>query len=215
MGTNKGKLNVKNSNGVSNLNLVTEYNYKWLILGPCIESDRCFHWQDTVIVRLSLDVETFKLLVWKYTAVFLEGVKRACCSRSRTSYNNESSQINIDIFGALKLNLKRVPNMPMFIWLALDFKSQLLTWASTYQKAYKVGCAFPMVISSDFQMDNHRDNDHDEDTPYFNIKLSLLTCWNKNNNSCINFLFVLFPHIGFFAVARLRILLLMLCNNIC
>ena len=33
--------------------------------------------------------------------------------------------------------------------------------------ASKVGCAFPMVISSDFRMGKHRDDDHEEDAPHF------------------------------------------------
>ena len=31
----------------------------------------------------------------------------------------------------------------------------------------KVGCAFPMVILSDFRMKKHKDDDHEEDAPYF------------------------------------------------
>ena len=43
----------------------------------------------------------------------------------------------------------------------------------------KVGCAFPMVISSDFRKGKHRDDDHEEDAPYlvgicFRIYSSLL-----------------------------------------
>jgi len=33
----------------------------------------------------------------------------------------------------------------------------------------KLGCVFPMVISSDFRMGKHRDDDHEEDAPYFRI----------------------------------------------
>ena len=32
---------------------------------------------------------------------------------------------------------------------------------------HKVGCIFPMVISSDFRMGEHRDDDHQEDAPHF------------------------------------------------
>ena len=35
----------------------------------------------------------------------------------------------------------------------------------------KVGCVFPMVISSDFRMGQHRDDDHQEDAPHFNLKI--------------------------------------------
>ena len=35
----------------------------------------------------------------------------------------------------------------------------------------KVGCAFPMVISSDLRMGKHRDDDHEEDAPYFKCDL--------------------------------------------
>ena len=31
----------------------------------------------------------------------------------------------------------------------------------------QVGRAFPIVISSDFRMGKHSDDDHEEDTPYF------------------------------------------------
>ena len=34
----------------------------------------------------------------------------------------------------------------------------------------KVGCAFPMVILSDFRMGKQRDDDHEEDAPYFRIR---------------------------------------------
>ena len=37
----------------------------------------------------------------------------------------------------------------------------------------KVVCAFPMVILSDFRMGEHRDDNHEEDEPYFKT-LSLL-----------------------------------------
>ena len=37
----------------------------------------------------------------------------------------------------------------------------------------KVGCAFPMVISSDFRMGKYRDDDHEEDAPYFILPLIL------------------------------------------
>lgn len=35
----------------------------------------------------------------------------------------------------------------------------------------KLGCVFPMVISSDFRMGEHRDDDHEEDAPYFSLGL--------------------------------------------
>ena len=34
----------------------------------------------------------------------------------------------------------------------------------------KVGCVFPMVISSDFRTGQHRDDDHQEDAPYFKLQ---------------------------------------------
>ena len=34
-------------------------------------------------------------------------------------------------------------------------------------KGNKVGCVFPMVISSDFRMGKHRDHDREEDAPNF------------------------------------------------
>ena len=37
----------------------------------------------------------------------------------------------------------------------------------------KVGCAFPMVISSDFRMGKHRDDDHEEDAPYFTFYMTI------------------------------------------
>ena len=41
----------------------------------------------------------------------------------------------------------------------------------------KVGGVFPMVIWSEFRMEQHRDDDHQEDTPYFNI-LKLFIKWH-------------------------------------
>ena len=32
---------------------------------------------------------------------------------------------------------------------------------------YKKGCVFPMVISSEFRMEQHRDDDHQKDVPHF------------------------------------------------
>ena len=32
---------------------------------------------------------------------------------------------------------------------------------------FKAGCAFPMIISSNFRMGKHRDDDHEVDAPYF------------------------------------------------
>ena len=40
-----------------------------------------------------------------------------------------------------------------------------------FQQFGKVGCAVPMVISSDFHMDQHRDDDHQEDAPHFSCSL--------------------------------------------
>ena len=166
------------------------------------------------IVKSSLDVEKFKLLIWKYTTVFFDGEKEGLLFKIKntvqywefsdkhwhiwrppTRFNCQIGQCSSeDSHYILNLNCSR---------------------ASTYQKAYKLQCVFPIVVVSVLPHADFGRNDHREDVPHFNIKQSLLTCWNKNNNSCINFLFVLFPHIGFFAVARLRILLLMLCNYIC
>ena len=39
----------------------------------------------------------------------------------------------------------------------------------------KLGCAFPMVISSDFRVGQHRDDDHEEDAPYFMIYSTIYT----------------------------------------
>ena len=39
---------------------------------------------------------------------------------------------------------------------------------------FKVGSAFPMVISSDLRMGKHRDDDHEEDAPYFTRSLRSL-----------------------------------------
>ena len=39
--------------------------------------------------------------------------------------------------------------------------------SQTSQNRCKVGCAILMVISSDFHMGKHRDDDHDEDAPFF------------------------------------------------
>ena len=36
-----------------------------------------------------------------------------------------------------------------------------------YTSNAKVGCVFPMVISSEFRMRQHRDDDHREDAPHF------------------------------------------------
>ena len=38
--------------------------------------------------------------------------------------------------------------------------------------SYKVGCAFLMVIASDFRIEKHRDDDHEEDAPLFNHDIS-------------------------------------------
>ena len=37
---------------------------------------------------------------------------------------------------------------------------------------HKVGCIFPMVISSEFRMGQYRDDDHREDASHFSIRLS-------------------------------------------
>ena len=39
---------------------------------------------------------------------------------------------------------------------------------------FKVKCAFLMIISSDFRMGKHRDDDHGEDAPYFTRSLRSL-----------------------------------------
>ena len=51
-----------------------------------------------------------------------------------------------------------------------------------YMSYNKLGCVFPMVISSDFRMGEHRDDDHEEDAPYF---ISLLL--PKQNLNVIKF----------------------------
>ena len=51
--------------------------------------------------------------------------------------------------------------MDGFLWLHVDVVSLLKN-----QFTAKVGCPFPMVISSDFRMEKHKDDDLAEDTPY-------------------------------------------------
>ena len=47
-----------------------------------------------------------------------------------------------------------------------------IIWVTTLPRPkLKVGCAFPMVISSDFRMGKHRDGDHEEDAPYCSISI--------------------------------------------
>ena len=41
-----------------------------------------------------------------------------------------------------------------------------------FQSDNKVECVFPMVISSDFRMGQHRDDDHQKDAPHFTNTLS-------------------------------------------
>ena len=41
-------------------------------------------------------------------------------------------------------------------------------------KMFKVGCAFWMAISSDFRMGKHRDDNHEENAPYFRIEISAI-----------------------------------------
>ena len=43
-----------------------------------------------------------------------------------------------------------------------------------YQMLIKVGCVFPMIISSDFYMERHRDDDYKEYTPHFKLSFSRL-----------------------------------------
>ena len=40
----------------------------------------------------------------------------------------------------------------------------LMIWTD---KDTKAGCVFPIVISSDLRMGQHRDDDHQEDAPHF------------------------------------------------
>ena len=47
---------------------------------------------------------------------------------------------------------------------------------------YKVPCAFPMVISSDFRVGQHRDDDHEEDAPYFK-KIFKIILWVQEFSS--------------------------------
>ena len=41
----------------------------------------------------------------------------------------------------------------------------------------KVGCAVPMVISSNFRMVKHRDDDYEEDAPCFTFQY--MFSWNQ------------------------------------
>ena len=52
------------------------------------------------------------------------------------------------------------------------WKKYLLIWL--FQK-YKAWCAFPMVISSDFRIGHHRDDDHQADAPHF-TPFYLISC---------------------------------------
>ena len=46
-------------------------------------------------------------------------------------------------------------------------KSKLMKEKEEGKRFFKVGCIFPMVISSDSRMGQHRDDDHQEDAPHF------------------------------------------------
>ena len=50
-----------------------------------------------------------------------------------------------------------------------DLRETKIAFLEDYQ-IIKVGRFFPMVISSDFRMGEHRDDDHEEDTPYFKMR---------------------------------------------
>ena len=48
----------------------------------------------------------------------------------------------------------------------------------------KVGCAFPMVVSSDFRLGKHRDDGHEEDASTLNYLIknySYKDRWGKTN----------------------------------
>ena len=53
-------------------------------------------------------------------------------------------------------------------------------------KSNKVGCVFPMAISSDFRMEKHRDDEHEEKAPYF-TKFEII-----NQLKFVLFLFLIF-----------------------
>ena len=54
-----------------------------------------------------------------------------------------------------------------------------------------VGCAFPMVISSDFHMGKYRDDNHEEDAPYFILPFILLDLTSESCDLEMHFLMFL------------------------
>ena len=46
-------------------------------------------------------------------------------------------------------------------------KLHFLQYSIDYERQYKVECVFPMVISSEFSMRQHRNENHQEDAPHF------------------------------------------------
>ena len=54
-----------------------------------------------------------------------------------------------------------------------------------------MGCAFPLVISSDFHMGKYRDDNHEEDAPYFILPFILLDLTSESCDLEMHFLMFL------------------------
>ena len=48
----------------------------------------------------------------------------------------------------------------------------------------KVGCVFPVVISSDFRMGQHRDSDHQENASHFSSDIEIINRWSDQVVKC-------------------------------
>ena len=92
-------------------------------------------------------------------------------------------------YHVINYKMGKEPKMNVFYFGAFQRKMQM-------PSSDKVGCIFPVVISSDFPMEQHRDDDRPEDAPHFKYLIDMLS-GAFHGTSCTKFL-------PFFLVLKIR-----------
>ena len=85
---------------------------------------------------------------------------RRDCIKSKTSLEIEDRVLSIKILGTIKF--RRSLKVKCLIFFCRGPYPKQYHSTST-QKVTTVGCIFPMAISSEFRMEQHRDDNHRED----------------------------------------------------
>ena len=138
-----------------------------------------YFWNPTIILILAFDSQVRQAKADKYETrcagdYFKNWTQKQFLGFSNQQDNESTPMIpdkfKIDAFLILiDISKERLEKQPIQDQLGNPFSPRFHPsfHPNRSRPITKLGCVFPMVISSDFRMGEHRDDDHEEDAPYF------------------------------------------------